>query len=111
MAWSMFIVQFCRNDQTSHGWYGWSWNNYTLITNPSDWNESHVGNFRMWVLYIVLKTTSLALKWHQKLGSTYLFDKVTDVYVFTLGNLIREKHIESLFYSSEWNEMQIPEQP
>src|SRR6218665_3716078 len=46
---------------------------------------------------MVLNTTSLALKRHQKLGSTYLIDKVTNVYVFTLWKLlIREKRIESL---------------
>ena len=67
------------------------------LCDPSDQNESHVENFRIWVLYIVLNTASLALKWHQKLCSTYLFDKVMNDYVFTLLKLlILEKYIESL---------------
>ena len=67
------------------------------ICDPSDRNESHVENFRIWVLYMVLKTRSLALKWHQKHGSTLLFDKVTNAYVFRLWKLLlQEKRIESL---------------
>jgi len=67
------------------------------ICDPSARNESHVGNFRKWVLYTVLKITSLALKWHQNHGPTFLLDKVMTDYVSTLWKLIiREKHIESL---------------
>ena len=69
---------------------------WTIICDPSDQNESHVINFGIWGLYIVSKTTSLALKWHQMPGSTitctYLFDKVINDYMYTLWRLfIRDK--------------------
>jgi len=54
------------------------------ICDPSNQTESHVGNFGIWVLYIVLKTTSLSLKWHQNLGPTIPFVKVIKDYVSTL---------------------------
>jgi len=67
------------------------------ICDPSDQNKPHVGNFGKWVLYTVLETISLALKWHQNHGPTFLFDKVMEDYACTLWKLlIREKHSESL---------------
>ena len=62
--------------------------NKLYICDPRDRNESHVGNFRIWVFYIFLKTTFFALKWHQKFGSTLLFDKVTNDYVFFGGEIL-----------------------
>jgi len=38
----------------------------------SDQSVSRVRNLRIWVLYMVLKNTSLALKWHQEILPLFL---------------------------------------
>jgi len=75
------------------------------VCDPSDQNESHVENFDIWVLYIVLKKTSLALKLHQELDLTFHFDKVMKYYLSTLWKLLAYRKCT---YSPRWCEMEIP---